>query len=214
MKMKHASSAYLPELEKGSDVEVSEALNAVEGHPIDCVNWPEFPYAPKVTFHLAHSDKVLAVLFKVTEDHVRGTALEANGPVWEDSCVEIFISDPAGEGYYNFETSCIGTRLAARRRSRADAVHFTPEQMEQIRTFGSLPHEMTDIEGEGLCWWRAVLIPFSLIGADTPPASLRANFYKCGDRCRKPHFLSWSEITLPQPDFHCPDFFGEITLPR
>jgi hypothetical protein len=38
------------------------------------------------------------------------------------------------------------------------------------------------------------------------------NLYKCGDKCDTPHFLSWSPIGLPQPDFHCPDFFGEIVL--
>lgn len=32
----------------------------------------------------AHSDKAMAVLFTVKENHVRAKSIEANGPVWED----------------------------------------------------------------------------------------------------------------------------------
>ncbi len=38
----------------------------------------------------------------------------------------------------------------------------------------------------------------------------RANFYKCGDKQHTPHFLSWNKIDLPEPCFHCPEFFGKI----
>lgn len=41
---------------------------------------------------------------------------------------------------------------------------------------------------------------------------LKANFYKCGDRCRSPHFLSWCAIQSPQPDFHRPEDFGYLVL--
>jgi hypothetical protein len=38
--------------------------------------------------------------------------------------------------------------------------------------------------------------------------TIRANFYKCGDKLQSPHYLSWNPISLPKPNFHCPDFFG------
>ena len=38
------------------------------------------------------------------------------------------------------------------------------------------------------------------------------NFYKCADETMNPHFVSWSPIDLPEPNFHCPEFFGEIYL--
>ena len=59
---------------------------------------------------------------------------------------------------------------------------------------------------------EAEVIPFSLLGLDKAPKTLRANFYKCGDNCDKTHFLSWSPIALEKPNFHCPDFFGELKL--
>ncbi|MDY3247127.1 MAG: carbohydrate-binding family 9-like protein, partial [Prevotella sp.] len=27
---------------------------------------------------------------------------------------------------------------------------------------------------------------------------------------QQPHFLSWAPIQLPAPDFHRPDFFGQL----
>ena len=206
------TSKYIPNIEGMTDKEALEAISATEAHPLKCVNWAEYPYAPEVSFRIAHSDKAFAVFFKVKESHVRAVSLEANGPVWEDSCVEIFLANPAGEGYFNFETSCIGTSLAAKRRSKTDADMFGDELMSQIRTVGSLPHEAIDSKGEGQQWTMLKIIPFSVLGIEQAPASLKGNFYKCGDCCEQMHFLSWSPIGLPAPNFHCPEFFEEITL--
>ena len=212
--MKTLTAKYLPGIENISEEEIFNELHLVDRHEIDCVNWKEYPYAPEVGFHLAFSDKVLAVLFEVNENHVKAVTLENNGPVWEDSCVEFFIGNPTGKGYFNFEMNCIGAVLAAKRKSKTDAQHFGPETMSQIRNFGSLKHEAIDCQQDGQSWWRVELIPFSVLGLEEAPASLRGNFYKCGDNCAQTHFLSWSEIKLPQPNFHCPDYFGEIQLTR
>lgn len=180
--------------------------------PIDCVNWEEFPYAPRVEFRVAHSDNAFVVMFDVEESHLRAVAMESNGAVWEDSCVEFFVANPAGEGYFNFECNCAGTLLAAFRRSREDADHFDEEKIARVRRFGSLKHEPIDSRGEGQKWWMVEVIPFELLGLESAPKTLRANFYKCGDNCDQTHFLSWSPIALEKPNFHCPEFFGELKL--
>lgn len=211
--MKTIHAKFVDGIESMPETEIFRILDSeTESNEINCVNWKEFPYAPDVKFHIAWSEKAVAVLFKVCEDYLRGTALEANGPVWEDSCVEFFIADPFSEEYFNFETNCIGTKLASKRRSRTDADHFSPEMIDQIRSFGSLPHEVIGRQGKGQSWWLVEVIPFSLIGLDKAPEKLSVNFYKCGDKCQKMHFLSWSEINLPEPNFHCPEFFGELIL--
>ena len=125
---------------------------------------------------------------------------------------DTFVVTTQGEGYFNFEINCIGTALAAFRRSRTDADHFDEERMALVRHFGSLPHEPIDREGEGQRWWMVEIIPFSLLGVERAPRSLRCNFYKCGDGCRQPHFLSWSPIATAEPNFHCPEFFGQVDL--
>ena len=210
--MKTFKAQYIADVQNLSDEALREALAGVDPQAVDCVNWNEFPYAPSVSFKLAYSEAALAIMFEVSEKHVRAAAMENNGPVWEDSCVEFFIMTPDGKHYINIEMNCIGTILAARRTSRHDAVHFAEDKLSAIRHFTSLPHEPIDSCEEGQSWWAVEVIPFESLGFDRKPESLRANVYKCGDKCETPHFLSWSPIGLPQPDFHCPDFFGEIVL--
>ena len=201
---------YIPGIESLTDTELVKELSGTAEETVSCVNWNEYPYRPEVKFNIAFSDTHLALLYTVVEEHILGTVLEDNGPVWEDSCVETFIKDPVGEGYYNIEVNCIGTPLAAHRLSRTDFEHFDAERMSRIRCFSSLGHEATDRkDGE---WTVCELIPFELLGLDKAPESLEMNFYKCGDNCRSPHYLSWSPIGLPSPNFHCPEYFGMINL--
>lgn len=203
---------YIQAIEKLPEEEFFKVM-AAQGtrEKISCVNWKAYPYAPDVTLYIAFSDNVLALMYKVKEEHILGSVMEDNGPVWEDSCVEAFIKDPVSEGYYNFEINCIGTRLAAHRLSRTDFCLFGQDRLSQMRCLSSLPHEKTDMK-EDTEWTLALTIPFRLLGLDAVPEMLRANFYKCGDRCNQPHFLSWSPIDLDNPDFHCPEFFGRINM--
>ena len=210
--MNTIKAQYIAGLETLSDEALRKALECTESHAIANVNWKEFPYSPVVNFRLGYSDKALAVMFEVTEDHVRAAAMEDNGPVWEDSCVEFFIRHADGVHYCNFELNCVQTLLAAKRTSRHDPSFFTAEELAGYRRFGSLEHVPMDSSAEGQQWWAVEVIPFKLLGFEKAPEALRANLYKCGDKCDQPHFLSWSPIDLPNPDFHCPDYFGIIEL--
>ena len=210
--MNRIRSTYVKDIETLSEEALKEALTRLESHGICCVNWQEYPYRPSVSFRIAHSDKAIAVMFEVEEDHIRAVAMEDNGPVWEDSCVEFFIRHADGLHYCTFELNCAQTLLAAKRTSRHDPAYFTKEELEGYRRFGSLDHAPADSRGEGQKWWAVEVIPFHVLGYVKAPETMRANLYKCGDKCDQPHFLSWSPIDLPAPDFHCPDFFGVIEL--
>lgn len=211
MEKKKVGIRHIPELEQFSENDFIKAMltHATE-EKVACVNWPEYPYSPDVTVYIASSDTALCLLYKVKEEHVLGAVLENNGPVWEDSCVETFIKDPVGDGYYNIEVTCIATKLAAHRLSRTEFELFDAESISRIRCFSTLPHTQTDLSNEE--WMIGKIIPFASLGLEKAPESLKVNFYKCGDKCRQPHFLSWSPIDLPTPYFHCPEFFGEINL--
>lgn len=50
--------------------------------------------------------------YTVAEDYIRAMAKEDNGPVWEDSCVEMFITFD-NLNYYNIECNCCGKVLLA-----------------------------------------------------------------------------------------------------
>ena len=206
--MNKIKAQYIAGVESLSNEALHQALSALEKHEIGCVNWAEFPYKPSASFRIAYSDKAIAILFDVSEDHVRAVAMENNGPVWEDSCVETFIQDPVNEGYYNIEVNCIATKLAAHRLSRTDFELFDEEKLAEIKCWSSLEHKKTDLRDQE--WTLLEIIPFSAIGLESAPDHLNVNFYKCGDNCSRAHYLSWSPIGLLKPDFHCPEFFGKL----
>ena len=45
-----------------------------------------------------------------------------------------------------------------------------------------------------------------------PGVRFRGNCYKCGDRTEHPHYLAWNPVNTLSPDFHRPEFLGEMIL--
>ena len=182
---------------------------------IECVNWPQaFPYAPVCCGRIARTQDALVVDFRVSGLDLRAQNTEDNGRQWEDSCVEVFIQDPEDKTYYNFEINALGKVLACSGEDRHNRVARPADEMEEILRFGQLESNGPLDEGGIRTWRVGVVIPFDLIGIDPEnlPRSIRANFYKCGDKTAHPHYLSWSPIETEKPDFHRPEFFGELIL--
>ncbi len=181
---------------------------------LDTVNWQAFPYKPSVQFRMAHSGDAILLHYKVKEASVRAVAAGDNGPVWEDSCVEFF-SSPVPDGtYYNMECNCAGTLLIGGRRSREDKQHAPQAVLEQVKRWSSLGRGRFE-ERVGECAWEvALFIPCSAYFRHDIKSfaglTIKANFYKCGDKLQKPHYLSWNPIEIEKPDFHRPDFFGTL----
>ena len=182
---------------------------------IDCVDWADdYPYAPKVEFRIAHTDDSILLHYRVEEGSVASLAGHDNGRVWEDSCCEFF-SVPAADGlYYNMECNCTGTLLigaGAGREGRTLAPESVLQSVSRWSSLGSQPFE----ERVGKVEWElALVIPVSAycrskVGSLSGQV-FKANFYKCGDKLERPHFLSWNPIDIARPDFHRPDFFGEL----
>ena len=177
------------------------------------VCWPDrFPYHPDTSFAIARSRTHIAVLYHVRCLDLRAMALEDNGPVWEDSCCEFFASDPNDGTYYNFEMNCIGTLLGAKRRNREVCTHYPPERLADVTRYSTLARKQRDLSGKIFGWSVGMAVPLEMIGIDPShlPSSIRANFYKCADMTAHPHFLAWNRVGSPTPDFHRPDFFGEL----
>ena len=186
----------------------------IEWNAIACVNWPEYPYQPEVKFRVAHISDAILLHYQVTEASVRGVATHDDGRVWEDACVEFFLSPEGNDFYYNFECNCAAKLLLHGGPAGGERPGASEDVLKSVKRWASLGTEPFE-EKVGECTWEvALVIPTSAIfrhSIDSLDGKvMRANFYKCGDLLQTPHFLSWAPIDLPQPKFHCPEFFGEI----
>ena len=189
--------------------------NGIVYNKVENVNWPkEFPYCPKMEFGVAYTDDAILVHYRVEEQSVRAVAQHDNDNVWEDSCAEFFIS-PAGDGlYYNVECNCAGTLLVGVGEGRNNRELAAPEITKLIDRWTTLGRTPFDTREQPTKWELALRIPFAVFFRHNITSldglTLKGNFYKCGDKLPVPHFISWSPIGTPQPDFHCPQYFGEL----
>lgn len=180
---------------------------------INSVGWPDaFPYRPMTSFSAAYSRTAMYIDFLVRCNYLRAENYRDQSPVSEDSCVEFFVEPYPGGEYWNFEFNCIGTANASHRRVRPEPKRLGSDELARIRRYascGSRPFR----ELEGLFTWSLlVVIPFDLLGLDGDrlPERMRGNFYKCASATSEPHYLSWQPVYTERPDFHRPEFFGDI----
>ena len=210
---KSIKAVYMPQLEELDLNLVADAMEGVANRDyVSEINWEEFSHKPIVAFDVARSDNYLFISFFVRGSYIRAVNSEYNSHVYQDSCVEFFAKIPGESEYYNFEFNCIGTALSSKRKSRTESKHYSDDQMARIKTWSSLGNEPFE-EKEGIHSCQVVAaIPFDMMGIDSNniPEMVNANFYKCGDKTSIPHYVSWNKIETENPDFHRPEFFGEL----
>ncbi len=182
---------------------------------IDKINWPEYSYNPVAKLWAGYSKLYLWLYYEVERDFFRAKALADQEAVWEDSCVEFFISaadSSPGETavYRNFEFNALGYCFAAF-GNKQKREPLAACDLERILRKPSLNKQNLPDEKAEFNWKLTVAIPLDLLGIE-PGSIFRANFYKCGDLTRIPHFLSWNSINSDSPDFHLPQFFGQAEL--
>lgn len=183
---------------------------------VESVNWPkQFPYKPITEFYILHTAQSLFIRFNVRGNLLKAVYSEDQSPVYKDSCVEFFCLLPGELHYYNFEFNCIGTCSASCRKSRYEDVQLlTPDQMQRIKRLPSIGRRAFNEMQGNFEWDLTVEIPFELMGIETEnlPKSIHANFYKCADDTDSPHYVSWNQIQTDSPDFHRPEYFGELVF--
>ena len=183
---------------------------------IENLNWiKEYPYRPITLFNIARSKEGIFIRYSVRGSMLRAIYSNDLEPVHEDSCVEFFCMLPGADKYTNFEFNCIGTCSASTRKSRSvDVVPFNREELLTIKRAPSIGRRaFNEMEGS-FEWELTVEIPFKLIGIDPAnlPEKLLGNFYKCADGTDSMHFVTWSPVKTEKPDFHCPEYFGELNF--
>ena len=185
---------------------------AVPFHRIDTVNWKSYPYCPEVSFRIAHNGEAILLHYRVNESDIKAVCGRDNGKVWEDSCVEFFISFSEGS-YYNIECNCIGKLLIGKGSGRVENRILLPEALlKKVDRRSSLGD--TPVENRSGDWEVSLLIPKEIFYPEITKTfdviKAKGNFYKCGDNLKVPHFLSWNPVQSETPNFHQPESFGEL----
>ncbi len=214
--MKRLSIPFIQELGSLSIGEVHALLDESGARiPIEQVNWPSFSYRPLTTVCIGRSFDSIYILFQVHGNCLRAVHTRDNEPVHQDSCVEFFVKRADSDDYFNFEFNCIGTCKAARHHgSRENAADLSLEELASVERWSSLGRRAFNEMSGIFSWELCVRIPFGLIDVlpGSLPPVLLGNFYKCADATEQPHYVSWSPIKTERPDFHRPEFFGELQL--
>lgn len=93
-------------------------------------------------------------------------------------------------------------------------VGMRKDRSDKTASEGDLKEFDIEIKTTETGWQAKLFVPFAFVerhlGAFAK--TFAGNFQKCGDDTVFPHFTTWNYIDVPKPDFHRPEFFGEMIL--
>jgi hypothetical protein len=202
------------------DNEIKESIwEGIEPIIIENYPWDNSGYKPRVEVRFFYTKSHLYLHYTAYESEIRAVHRDMNGPVHTDSCVEFFFNpDPEGDQrYFNFEINAIGTlhlAFGSDRNNRSLIEDITPD-IFNIRS--SVDKDRVDEYGDDR-WVLEFSIPYSFIekyyGKQNFSSGkrMKGNFQKCGDETKFPHYGCWNRIETPEPDFHRPEYFGDLIL--
>lgn len=144
------------------------------------------------------------------ETDIRAVNTARDENIWEDSCMEFFLCPFAHrKEYLNFEMNSKGAWLCQFGDGRENRVFLKSLTDCEVKL-------ETETGSDG--WRLELFIPCELIseafgeGFTADEASLKGNFYKCGDLTSRPHYDSYAKMTTLPPGFHNPDCFAQIII--
>jgi len=176
-------------------------------------------HMPRTQARLAYNAQAIYVIFRVEDRYVRAVAADHQGPVCLDSCVEFFFTPgtDTSAGYFNLEMNCGGTMLFHFQVIPRKGVPISAADLERIEVAHKMLKIVDPEVADPTTWTVEYRLPVDMLekhyGATKKPApgvTWRANFYKCADKTSHPHWLTWSFVDKPRPDFHVPAFFGTL----
>jgi hypothetical protein len=174
---------------------------------------------PKTQVKILYDSNNIYVFFRVKDNYIKAVAEKTQDPVYRDSCVEIFFTPGTdiSEGYFNIEMNCGGTMLMCHQTARKEnEVKISEQDCRKIKVYASMPKIITQEIVKPTTWTLQYSIPvkvlekYAKLSKPCTRTKWRANFYKCAERTSHPHWLTWSPIDYPTPDFHLPEYFGTL----
>ena len=176
-------------------------------------------FKPEVDVKMQYDTANLYVIFRVRDRFVRVLTQEINGPVWEDACVEFFFAPDTAHPtrYFNLEINAGGTPLMQYSTvARQEVTPLPPEAIRTVEIAHSLPERINPEINDSVTWTLEYRLPlaalqrYAEVTLPEPGVVWRVNFYKIAENNSNPHYLTWAPVDLPEPNFHAPEFFGEL----
>ncbi len=137
--------------------------------------------------------------------------------VCEDSCVEFFFSPSGklGSNYVNVEVNCCGTLHLAYGPDRDNRQFINLDAASLISVSTSIISPVKLEKPNDQEWQVEITLPFAAIEALTGEPVNKdkwyGNFYRCGGRV-EPQYAVWKSIDVAEPDYHRPEYFGELVF--
>ena len=165
-------------------------------------------YMPKAYAQLLVVNDVLYIKMTCHEKDPKAVYTKFYEEVWLDSTMEAFFGYEKGGCYINCEMNSIGNSLIGVGDGR--------DNRRRIDEFCPIPKVYADKEEEK--WSVTAEFPLESLKAVFGEVDLNegtrlyGNLYKVGEHTHTPHYGMWSEIAWEVPDFHRPEFFGELVI--
>lgn len=198
---------YVRTVEDPSEIEYAEKLYISEfTHGVP-------GYEPRTSVKLVYlKNKGFICHMQSEETDLRAEVTEPNGATHKDSCLEFFVNfaPESVSDYLNIEGNPLGTlhcKFGKDRYCRKPLSDFGCDVEPQVKV-------LHPASGWGLEFFVDMKTIHTLYNKDhfNKGDVILANFYKCGDLTVHPHFGMWNRVISETPDFHRPEFFGELVL--
>ena len=183
-----------------------------EGSRFDVNNFPwDNGGARPVTYaEIGYDEDGYKVRFVSEEKEQRAEVTEYNGPVHEDSCMELFAAFSEGDQrYINIEVNPKGVAHCEVGSGRGDRLQIDPADIMSLGISANQGDDAWEVSYYISAEFIKKFLPTYKHGEGTV---IRANFYKCGDKTGHEHYGCFNNIPWPHPDFHRPEFFAELKL--
>lgn len=177
--------------------------------PIDTVLWTP-DYGIRAQGQLCYDDEFLYVHLRAVEKDIRAENTVPLSPVYEDSCLEFFFRTAGDTNYFNCEINPNGVLN----------MQYGPEKTDRINIVRSDAADYFDIHTDRTSdgWEAGYRIPLEFIRLFDKDfrfdGTMTGNMYKCGNKTVDKHYLSWTQIDLDKPNFHCPEYFGTLSFEK
>jgi hypothetical protein len=217
MQMERKSYSVIKSSEDASDFTRAEIWSAITPLTIETYMWVQNNYAPKVSVRIFHTDRFIYLYYHVPENRISIRHTAFGSEVYKDSCVEFFFNPfpESSDDYVNMEFNALGVMLIGVGKDGDDSkrYYFKEAEVKGFETISSVKQPVVGEHGASQ-WSLHVKIPKNFFEKYYGEASMGkkaiANFNKCGDETEFEHYGSWNEVVHPTPNFHLPQYFGDL----